>query len=464
MLNVPSEIRSNFDKILKKESVPIKYHSHYHKWLRYYLDFCCKYHHPENNEASKLLFVEKLREKNQPVAFQEQAGDAISLYYQIINHRMKPEAVVRDNTISEKIDRPAHDNRKTAPQPAQSFGSTGIPDKPVYDSHKTAPQNVPRNEWRSAYKNLCDEIQVRHYSRSTLKSYSQWLIKFENFTGRKSLKNLSDTDIKNFMKFLAIEEKVAASTQNQAFNAILFFYRNVLEKEPGDLRKTVRAKRKPYIPVVLSRREIYAIIQQLEYPYDLLVKLLYGCGIRLFECLELRIHNFNFDAGVLTIHDGKGKKDRTVPLPRVTLPGLREHLDSVIALHEEDSAKGYDGTFMIGQLEKKYKNCARDLIWQWFFPAKRLTRVPETGELRRYHLHERHVQRAIRAAVGKTKILKRVSSHTFRHSFATHLLENNYDIRTIQELLGHSDVRTTMIYTHTARSRTIKEAESPLDF
>jgi len=163
MLNVPSEIRSNFDKILKKESVPIKYHSHYHKWLRYYLDFCCKYHHPENNEASKLLFVEKLREKNQPVAFQEQAGDAISLYYQIINHRMKPEAVVRDNTISEKIDRPAHDNRKTAPQPAQSFGSTGIPDKPVYDSHKTAPQNVPRNEWRSAYKNLCDEIQVRHY-------------------------------------------------------------------------------------------------------------------------------------------------------------------------------------------------------------------------------------------------------------------------------------------------------------
>ena len=194
------------------------------------------------------------------------------------------------------------------------------------------------------------------------------------------------------------------------------------------------------------------------------MKLLYGCGLRLFECLNLRINCFNYDAGILTVHDGKGKKDRTVPLPESILQELKEHLERVKKLHQRDLVDNYDGAFMFDVIEKKYKSCAKELIWQWYFPAKQLTTVPNTKELKRYHLHETRIQVALRQAVKKSQVCKRVTAHTFRHSFATHLLQANYDIRTIQELLGHSDIRTTMIYTHCIKSSTVKEAKSPLDF
>ncbi|MFY9269291.1 MAG: integron integrase [Candidatus Manganitrophaceae bacterium] len=237
-----------------------------------------------------------------------------------------------------------------------------------------------------------------------------------------------------------------------------------LRKDFGEQRDIPRAKKSRYIPVVLSRQEIDAVLKLLSHPYDIVVKMLYGCGLRLFECLKLRLHNFNFDAGILTIHDGKEKKDRTVPIPQSILPELKAQLERVMELHDQDVAAGYAGVFMDDLLEKKYPASPRERVWQWFFPAKTLTLVPESGEHRRYHLHETHVQKAIRAAVRKAKMMKRVSAHTFRHSFATHLLQANDDIRTIQELLGHSDVRTTMIYTHCVPSRTVKEAKSPLDF
>lgn len=237
----------------------------------------------------------------------------------------------------------------------------------------------------------------------------------------------------------------------------------MLNKEFGKLDGVVRAKRTKYIPVVLSRKEVDAIVKNLSYPYNLIVMLLYGCGLRLFECVNLRVNNFNFDERILTVHDGKGKKDRTVPLPEMMIKDLEDHMNRVENLHKIDLENNYDGAFMMNQLEKKYKNAGKELIWQWFFPAKELTYVTETRESRRYHIHETHVQKAIKKAVFKAKVRKRVTSHTFRHSFASHLLHANYDIRTIQELLGHSDIRTTMIYTHTAKSRTIKELKSPLD-
>jgi integron integrase len=270
-------------------------------------------------------------------------------------------------------------------------------------------------------------------------------------------------DVKAFLSFLAVEKKVAASTQNQAFNALLFLFRHVLEKEFGQVEGVVRAKRKPYIPVVLSRKEVDRVIGHLRPPYDLVAKLLYGCGLRLFEGMKLRVQDFNFDMEVLTVHDGKGKKDRTVPLPRVLIPELQQQLEKVIEVHQADLEAGYAGTFLPDLLAEKYKQASKELVWQWFFPAKILTLIPEAGEYRRYHLHESHVQKAIKRAVQRSKIPKRASAHTLRHSFASHLLQANYDIRTIQELLGHSDVRTTMIYTQTVQSNTLKEAKSPLD-
>ncbi len=196
----------------------------------------------------------------------------------------------------------------------------------------------------------------------------------------------------------------------------------------------------------------------------MVAKLLYGCGLRLFESLKLRVQDFNFDAGIVTIHDGKGKKDRTVPIPQSIVPDLQKQLKKVAAIHDADLIAKFSGTFLPAQLDRKYKNAAREFIWQWFFPAKSLTLLSETKEKRRYHIHESVVSKAIKRAVNDAKITKRATAHTLRHSFASHLLQANYDIRTIQELLGHSDVRTTMIYTHTVQSRTLKQTKSPLDF
>ncbi|MCF7855455.1 MAG: integron integrase [Candidatus Pacebacteria bacterium] len=304
---------------------------------------------------------------------------------------------------------------------------------------------------------------MRHYSPRTLKTYRVWVRKLQAFTRSKPPTELSVEDVKAFLSDLAVNRGVSASTQNQAFNALLFFFRHVLNREFGEVDGVVRAKRRRYIPVVLSRDEVNAVITRLESPYDLVVKLLYGCGLRISESLELRIGCFNLDARVLTVHDGKGQKDRTVPLPEVLIDEIQERFKQLSSLHRSDLNRGYGGVFLPAQLEKKYKKAPRQFVWQWFFPASRLTHVKKANEYRRYHLQPSHATKAIREAVQAAAIPKRVTPHTFRHTFASHLLRANYDIRTIQELLGHSDVKTTMIYTHTVPSRTKKERRSPLD-
>lgn len=325
-------------------------------------------------------------------------------------------------------------------------------------------QRSTGHDWTAVFGKLADSIKVRHYSGKTLKAYRTWAQKFQAYTRSKDPAELSVEDVKAFLTFLAVERKVSASSQNQAFNALLFLFRHVLGKEFGKVDGVVRAKKKPYIPVVLSRTEIDRVIEQMPAAYVLPVKLLYGCGLRLFECLKLRVQDVNFDMRMLTIHDGKGKKDRTVPLPEILIDELDEQLDRVVQTHHRDLAAGYAGTFLPDRLEEKYRNAARELPWQWFFPASRLTVMSDSEERRRYHLHESALQKAIKKAVAQAGIPKRASAHTFRHSYASHLLQANYDIRTIQELLGHSDVRTTMIYTHTVQSMTVKQARSPLDF
>ncbi|MGD9211828.1 MAG: integron integrase [Desulfobacteraceae bacterium] len=333
----------------------------------------------------------------------------------------------------------------------------------IHKSQHPDHKDQTNQSWRDEYQRLVDQIKVRHYSPKTLKSYRSWVRKFQTFTRSKDPKSLNADDVKRFLIYLAVDQKVSASSQNLAFNSLLFFYRHILGKEFGKIDGVVRAKKKPYIPVVLSKNEINRIIAELKRPYDLVVKILYGCGLRLSECLNLRVNNFNFDAGIVTIHDGKGKKDRSLPIPDLLKEELSDHLNRIGQLHEMDLSDNYDGVFLFDRFNKKYPNAAKKFIRQWFFPAKSLTFVKEDNEYRRYHLHESHVQRAIKKAVTKARITKRASAHTLRHSYASHLLKANFDIRTIQELLGHSDVRTTMIYTHTVKSRTIKEAKSPLD-
>jgi len=439
MKQIPDTISKPFDASLIKKQTPRASLPVFRKWLRYYLDFCHKYKFNPLEKESLPRFLKKLKEKKQTEQQQNQARHAISIFQEL-----KPEKVL-----------------KPAKKAAATHNKNSRKD--------TNPKNKVRSksanaDWTPVFNKLTSEIKLRHYSPSTLKTYTGWVRQFQAFVKSKDPQLLDNPDVKDFLTLLAVKRKVAASTQNQAFNALLFLFRHVVKSEFGEFKDVPRAKRKPYIPTVLSRGEIDAIISNLAYPFDLIAKLLYGCGLRLFECMNLRVQDLNFDTAILIVHDGKGTKDRTVPMPETIVPDLKAYLESVTELHQEDLKSGYDGTFLPSRLGKKYKNAAKELAWQFFFPAKMLTFVAEKKELRRSHLHKTHFQKAIKRAVGKAKIPKRASAHTFRHSFASHLLQANYDIRTIQELLGHSDVRTTMIYTHTIKSQTIKEAKSPLDF
>jgi integron integrase len=434
MIKIPQDLMLEFETWLGKEKIPSEKYAPYKKWLRYYLDFCHKYKHNPRNSESLPMFINKLRDKKQSKLQQKQAFDSIIIYYKIFN---------------------------IYPDWSKKAGNNAIKEKTVsYNQGK--PTN--KNQWNSVYNQLSNAIKVRHYSPKTFKAYNKWVMQFRNFVNNKSFDQLSSEDVKKFLTYLAVEQNISASAQNQAFNGLLFFFRNILNKEFGKIDGVVRAKRKPYIPVVLSREEINLVIKKLRYPFNLIVKLLYGCGLRLSECMNIRVNNLNIDARILTIHDGKGQKDRSLPLPETILVDLEQQVENIRKLHCQDIDFGYSGVFMFNAIERKYKNAGKEFHWQWLFPAKDLTYVAETKEYRRSHLHITHTQKAIRSAVKRCQLTKRATAHTFRHSFASHLLQANYDIRTIQELLGHSDVRTTMIYTHTVQSRTIKESKSPLDF
>ncbi len=276
---------------------------------------------------------------------------------------------------------------------------------------------------------------------------------------------VSDEDAKNFLTDLAVKGQVVASTQNQAFNALLFFFRHVLKRDYDLKDRVVRAKQTKYIPTVLTGSELDAVLGELRFPYHLIVSMLYGCGLRLSECLELRINSLDFSENLVIVHDGKGKKDRSVPLPKKLRPELDRQTQRVARLLDEDLKNpDFAGAFMPESLgSRRAQREGREYHWQWLFPAKELTLLPEEGVYRRYHNYKQNLGSAIALAVRKAKVPKRVTAHTFRHTFASHLLAANVDLRTIQQLLGHTDIRTTMIYTHTVTSRTRKEMISPLD-
>ena len=471
MQKLPDVLNRNLSQALidKKLSKPMIYSCT--KWLRYYWDFCHKYHHDPFLSSSLPLFLGKLQEKNQSHQQQNQARFSIGLLFEINAAAPDKQYTAPTNTSAYSIEEPNKNHLESRansldkqPHASQTHISA-TPTVPALMPISAQPtQETTGQSWVPVFEQLENEIKRRHYSPKTLKAYRTWTRQFQGYTKSKNYQHLCQQDVIDFLTWLAVERKVSASSQNQAFNALLFLFKQVLEKEFGDIKRFTRAKRKPYLPVVLSRAEIDLILDHLDDPVHLVVKLLYGCGLRISEGLNLRIHNFNFNTGILTVHDGKGEKDRTVPIPQSIVPELHRQLQKTTALYEADLKTNFSGVFLPDQLDKKYKNAAKEYIWQWFFPAPTLTLIEGENEYRRYHLHDTVVQKAIKRAVNSARIMKKASAHTFRHSFASHLLQERYDIRTVQVLLGHSDIRTTMKYTHTLQGRTIKRAKSPLDF
>jgi len=306
------------------------------------------------------------------------------------------------------------------------------------------------------------EIRVRHYSIRTEEAYLGWARRFFLFH-RRHPAELEADEINRFLTHLAVHDHVAASTQRQALSAILFLYRNVLKIDPPWIDDIVRARQPKKLPTVLSQEEVAALLTRLEGTVELVVMLLYGTGMRILECLRLRVQDIDFDIGNIAIRDGKGHKDRTALLPDACRQRLKDHLVRVKEVHDQDLADGFGQVFLPHALNRKYPNAAADWRWQYVFPAGSRGTDPRSNTIRRHHLHESVVRKAIYAAVRKAGIVKKTSCHTFRHSFATHLLIAGYDIRTIQELLGHKDVKTTMIYTHVLNNSGGRGIVSPVD-
>jgi integron integrase len=312
------------------------------------------------------------------------------------------------------------------------------------------------------FSRVRDLIRLKHYSIRTEKSYLSWIMRYILFHNKRDPKEMANPEIEAFLSHLAVDLKVSASTQNQAFNALLFLYKEVLKKELDDSIDAVRAKKPKRLPTVMTKDETMKVIGAIPADHQLMVKLIYGSGLRLMECLRLRVKDIDFGNNQILVRDAKGMKDRVTVLPETLKKSLREYLERVKIVHQNDVAKGYGRVYLPYALERKYPNASLEWGWQYVFPAKGLSKDPRTGEVRRHHIHENSLQKAVKTAVRLAGITKPVNVHTFRHSFATHLLEANYDIRTVQELLGHNDVSTTMIYTHVL-NRPGVSIKSPLD-
>ncbi len=314
------------------------------------------------------------------------------------------------------------------------------------------PSAVPAGTGTGTGPKLLDRvreaIRLRRYSIRTEEAYVGWIRRFILFHEKRHPRGMGRPEIERFLTHLAARANVSASTQNQALAALLFLYQKVLEVEVPWLDDVVRARRPRRLPVVLTREEVKRVLDQLAGAKWIMATMLYGAGLRLLECLRLRVKDVDFGLGQIIVREGKGEKDRVTMLPAKARAPLQAHLEHVRATFEQDKREGHGRVHLPDALDRKYPEASRDWAWQYVFPAAHLSKDPRSGATRRHHAHESVLQRAVKEAVRKAGLAKPVSCHTFRHSFATHLLEAGYDIRTVQELLGHKDVTTTMIYTH----------------
>lgn len=321
---------------------------------------------------------------------------------------------------------------------------------------------VPAQHSPRLLDQMHDVIRLKHYSLRTEESYIHWVKRFIYFHKKRHPAEMGAAEVTAFLSHLASAKNVSASTQNQALCALLFLYRHVLNIELPWLDNLEHARRSERIPVVFTRNEVKALLAQFEGTYWLMFSLMYGAGLRLMECLRLRVKDIDYQYKQIIIRDGKGNKDRVTVLPAPLIEPLRDHLVRVKQCHENDLANGHGSVYLPNALARKYPNAPREWAWQYVFPSKQISKDPRDQIMRRHHVHEDSIQKAIKTAIRKACIYKPASSHTLRHSFATHLLEDGYDIRTVQELLGHKDVKTTMIYTHVLQKGG-RAVRSPLD-
>ena len=317
-----------------------------------------------------------------------------------------------------------------------------------------------------AKRKLLDQVsevaRFRHLSLRTEETYRNWIKRFILFHQKQHPTELGAEDVRAFLTHLAVSEHVAASTQNQAFNALLFLYRQVLKLEPPNITGVERARHSRRLPVVFTKAESNAVLTRMDGEHRLIAGLLYGSGLRIMEAVRLRVKDVDFSRNEITVRDGKGENDRLTMLPQALKQPLAAQIEAVRKLHHHDLKIGLGAVYLPYALERKYKNAAKEFRWQYLFPTNKPSVDPRSGTMRRHHVSEQNVQRAVKAALKAAGVRKNGTCHAFRHSFATHLLEDGYDIRTVQELLGHKDVRTTMIYTHVL-NKGGRGVRSPLD-
>jgi integron integrase len=366
-----------------------------------------------------------------------QASDALKILYQdVLNCEWAVTWPPSKNSSPDETSGRTQETGFPASQPSRPSFRDEAPPKEIDILHKDVLQR------------LSTEMRVRHYSIRTERAYVQWVRRFIAFHNLKSPKELSPEAVKEYLEYLAEVREIAANTQNQALNALVFLYNHIFNNPIGALGEFAKAKRPQRLPVVLTIGEVDQLLAQLSGIKALMAGLLYGSGLRLMECIRLRVKDLDFAQQQIVVRDGKGQKDRVTVLPKKYEPQLKEHLEAIKAQHDKDLAQGFGEVYLWPSLARKYPNAAKEWSWQYVFPSERFSADPRSNKIRRHHLHENMLQDAVKDASVKARLTKLVTPHVLRHSFATHLLESGYDIRTVQELLGHSDVSTTMIYTH----------------